>query len=44
MDKPLNLSIIGIISARMASSRFPGKPSAKICGIPMVGHGSFNGK
>lgn len=30
--------IIGIIPARMASSRFPGKPLAKICGIPMVGH------
>ncbi len=31
-------NIIGIIPARMASSRFPGKPLAKICGIPMVGH------
>lgn len=30
--------IIGIIPARMASSRFPGKPLAPICGIPMVGH------
>lgn len=32
------MNIIGIIPARMASSRFPGKPLAKICGIPMVGH------
>ena len=30
--------IIGIIPARMASSRFPGKPMANINGIPMVGH------
>lgn len=32
------MKIAGIIPARMASSRFPGKPMAKICGIPMVGH------
>lgn len=30
--------IIGIIPARMGSSRFPGKPLEKICGMPMVGH------
>jgi 3-deoxy-manno-octulosonate cytidylyltransferase (CMP-KDO synthetase) len=30
--------IIGIIPARMGSSRFPGKPMAKICGMPMIGH------
>ena len=30
--------IIGIIPARMNSSRFPGKPMAKINGIPMIGH------
>ncbi|MBN2452630.1 MAG: 3-deoxy-manno-octulosonate cytidylyltransferase [Candidatus Omnitrophica bacterium] len=30
--------IIGIIPARMASSRFPGKPLARICGMPMIGH------
>lgn len=30
--------IIGIIPARMASTRFPGKPLAKICGMPMIGH------
>ncbi|MEW5691882.1 MAG: 3-deoxy-manno-octulosonate cytidylyltransferase [Candidatus Hydrogenedentota bacterium] len=30
--------IIGIIPARMGSSRFWGKPMAKILGIPMIGH------
>jgi len=29
---------IAIIPARMGSSRFPGKPMAKIHGIPMIGH------
>ena len=29
---------IGIIPARMASSRFPGKPMEKILGIPMIEH------
>ncbi len=32
------MNIVGIIPARMASSRFPGKPLVKICGIPMLGH------
>lgn len=32
------MHIIGIIPARMASSRFPGKPMANISGIPMIGH------
>lgn len=32
------MNIIGIIPGRMASSRFPGKPLAKICGMPMIGH------
>jgi 3-deoxy-manno-octulosonate cytidylyltransferase (CMP-KDO synthetase) len=32
------MKIIGIIPARMASTRFPGKPLAKIRGVPMVGH------
>ena len=32
------MKIIGIIPARMASSRFPGKPLAKIHGVPMIGH------
>lgn len=34
-------NIIAIIPARMASSRFPGKPLAKIYDIPMVGHVYF---
>lgn len=29
---------LAIIPARMGSSRFPGKPMAKILGIPMIGH------
>ena len=29
---------IGVIPARMASSRLPGKPLAKIRGTPMIGH------
>lgn len=29
---------LAVIPARMGSSRFPGKPMAKILGIPMVGH------
>ncbi len=32
------MNIIAIIPARMASSRFPGKPMAKIHGMPMIGH------
>ena len=32
------MNIIGVIPARMASSRFPGKPMAKIHGVPMIGH------
>ena len=38
------MKIVGIIPARMASSRFPGKPMAKICGIPMIGHVYFRSK
>ena len=30
--------ILGIIPARMASSRFPGKPMVDILGMPMIGH------
>ena len=30
--------IIGIIPARMAASRFPGKPLKNICGVPMIRH------
>jgi len=36
--------IIAVIPARMGSSRFPGKPMAKIHGIPMVGHVYFRTK
>ena len=32
------MKIIGIIPARMESSRFPGKPMANILGMPMIGH------
>lgn len=32
------MKIIGIIPARMESSRFPGKPLAHILGMPMIGH------
>lgn len=38
------MNIIGIIPARMASTRFPGKPLAKILGIPMIGHVYFRSK
>lgn len=36
MDKKLR--IIALIPARMGSSRYPGKPMAKILGKPMIGH------
>ena len=32
------MNIIGIIPARMASSRLPNKPMAEILGMPMIGH------
>jgi len=32
------MNIVGIIPARMASSRFPGKPMVDILGMPMIGH------
>lgn len=38
------MKIIGIIPARMGSSRFFGKPLAKIHGIPMIGHVYFRSK
>lgn len=38
------LNIIGIVPARMASSRFLGKPLAKINGVSMVGHVYFRSK
>ena len=30
--------IVAVIPARMASSRLPGKPLAKICGLTMIEH------
>lgn len=33
-----NINILAVIPARMASSRFPGKPMAKILDKPMIGH------
>lgn len=35
------MKAIAVIPARMGSSRFPGKPLAKILGIPMIGHCSY---
>lgn len=32
------MNAVAIIPARMGSSRFPGKPMAKILGMPMIGH------
>ena len=32
------MNIVGVIPARMGSSRFPGKPLAEISGIAMIGH------
>lgn len=32
------MNIVAIIPARMGSSRYPGKPLAKILGMPMIGH------
>jgi 3-deoxy-manno-octulosonate cytidylyltransferase (CMP-KDO synthetase) len=32
------VKIAAIIPARMASTRFPGKPLANICGLPMIEH------
>lgn len=32
------MNAIGVIPARMAASRFPGKPLALICGRPMIEH------
>ena len=32
------MKILALIPARMSSSRFPGKPMAKILGKPMIGH------
>ena len=32
------MKAVGIIPARMASTRFPGKPMAEMLGMPMIGH------
>ena len=32
------MKTIAVIPARMGSSRFPGKPLAKLCGLPMIEH------
>ena len=32
------MNILALIPARMDSTRFPGKPLAKILGNPMIGH------
>ncbi len=38
------MNIVGIIPARMGSSRFPGKPLAQIGGMSMIGHVYFRSK
>lgn len=38
MSKSGSFRAIGVIPARMGSSRYPGKPLVKIAGIPMVEH------
>ena len=38
------MNIIGMIPARMASTRFPNKPMALILGMPMIGHVYFRCK
>ncbi|NUO38783.1 MAG: 3-deoxy-manno-octulosonate cytidylyltransferase [Gemmatimonadaceae bacterium] len=32
------MHVVGFIAARMASTRYPGKPLAPIRGVPMIGH------
>ena len=32
------MNVVGIVPARMAASRFPGKPMKNIVGMPMIGH------
>ncbi|MCG9900349.1 MAG: 3-deoxy-manno-octulosonate cytidylyltransferase [Hydrotalea sp.] len=38
------MNIIGIIPARMSSSRLPNKPMADILGMPMIGHVYYRSK
>ena len=40
----MEINIIGIIPARMNSSRFPGKPMELINNVPMIGHVYKNSK
>ena len=40
----MEINIIGIIPARLASSRLPNKPMAEILGMPMIGHVYFRSK
>lgn len=40
----MEMNIIGIIPARLASSRLPNKPMAEILGMPMIGHVYFRSK
>ncbi len=44
VKKETGMKIIGIIPARMGSSRFPGKPLADIAGVPMIGHVYFRSR
>ena len=32
------MKVIAVVPARMASTRFPGKPLADILGLPMIEH------
>jgi len=38
------MNIVGIMPARMASTRFPGKPLVEILGMPMIGHVYYRSK
>lgn len=38
------MNIVAIVPARMAASRFPGKPLAQILGVPMIGHVFYRSK
>ena len=38
LERSISLNVVGIIPARMGSSRFYGKPIAKILGLPMLEH------
>ncbi|PYQ48730.1 MAG: 3-deoxy-manno-octulosonate cytidylyltransferase, partial [Acidobacteria bacterium] len=38
------MNAVGVIPARMASTRFPNKPLAPISGMPMIGHVYFRSK